>query len=151
MWDLSTKESVQTFPDHQNAVYAVAVKGDGKIGVSGGEDNQLRFWNASAEGKQVRAAGGHGKAIWKLIWHPTKPLVLSCSADASVRVWNPDNGQNVRTMSGHTDWIYALAISPDGALAASGAWNGEVRVWKIDDGSLVKSFNASPGIATAAK
>jgi WD40 repeat protein len=150
VWDLATKESVLTFPDHQNDVYAVAVKPDGKIGITGGKDNQLRFWNATGEGKQVRAAPGHGNAIWRVAFHPSKPLVVTCSSDKTVRVWNPDNGSAVRTLSGHTEDVFALAVSPDGKLVAGGAWNGEVRVWKIDDGALVKAFTASPGIQAAA-
>jgi hypothetical protein len=150
VWDLATKESVLTFPDHQNTVYGVAIKPDGKVGVSCGEDNQLRFWNATGDGKQIRNAAGHGKAVLRVAYHPSKPLVATCSADSTVKIWNPDNGQNVRTLSGHTDWVYALAISPDGNLVAAGAWNGEVRIWKIDDGALVKAFNASPGVQTAA-
>jgi len=151
VWDLATKESVLTFPDHQNPVYAVAVKPDGKIGVSGGEDAQLRFWNAVGEGKQVRAVGGHGKAIWRVLYHPTKPIVATCSSDMTVRLWNPDNGQAIKTLSGHSDWVYALALSPNGELLASGTWNGEVRVWKVADGAVVKAFNASPGMQTAGK
>jgi hypothetical protein len=151
VWDLSTKESALTFPDHQNGVYGIAIKPDGKVGVSGGEDNQLRFWNATGEGKQIRASGGHGKTIWKVIFHPSKPLVVTCSSDGTVRTWNPDNGQAVKTLSGHTDYVYALAVSPDGTLAASGAWNGEVRVHKLEDGTLVKAFNASPGLQAAGK
>src|SRR5207244_19701 len=49
VWDLTTKESVLTFPDHQNTVYSVAVKADGKLAYSVGEDNQLRTWNAVGE------------------------------------------------------------------------------------------------------
>jgi WD40 repeat protein len=150
VWDLAAKESVITFPDHQNPVYSVAIKPDGKVGVSGGEDAQVRYWNAVGEGKQIRAIGGHGKAIWRVVYHPTKPLVATCSTDMTVRLWNPDSGQAVKTLSGHTDWVYALAISPDGELLASGAWNGEVRVWKVGDGAVVKAFNASPGMQTAA-
>jgi WD40 repeat protein len=146
VWDLTAKESVLTFPEHQNAVYGVAVKPDGKVGVSVGEDHQLRFWNTTGDGKQIRAAGGHGKAIFRILYHPKQPLLLTCSADATVRVWNADNGQNVQTMTGHTDWVYGLALSPDGSLAASGTWNGEVKVWKIADGKLVKAFNGSPGL-----
>jgi WD40 repeat protein len=146
VWDLTTKESILTFPDHQNGVYGVAVKPDGKVGVSVGEDNQVRFFNAVAEGKQIRVAGGHGKPVFKVIYHTKLPLLLTCSADQTVRVWNPDNGSAVRTLSGHTDWVFALALSDDGALAASGSWNGEVKVWKIADGSIVKAFNASPGL-----
>src|SRR5207253_7336434 len=33
VWDLTAKESVLTFPDHQNSVYGVAVKADGKAGI----------------------------------------------------------------------------------------------------------------------
>jgi WD40 repeat protein len=150
VWDLAAKESVLTFPDHQNPVYAVAVKADGKVGFSVGEDNQLRAWNAVAEGKQIRNSGGHGRVINKLVAHPKQPLLITCSADQTVRLWNADNGAAVRTLSGHTDWVYAVAVSPDGSVIASGGYGGEVRIWKVADGSLVKAFNASPGLAPAA-
>ncbi len=146
VWDLVAKESVITFPDHQNTVYGVLASKDGKLGYSVGEDNQLRTFNASGEGKQVRASGGHGKAVLKLAAHPKQPLLVTCSADQTVRTWNPDNGAAVKTMSGHTDYVYAVAVSPDGNLIASGAFNGEVKVWKVADGTLVKAFNATPGL-----
>jgi hypothetical protein len=150
VWDLSTKESVLTFPEHQNTVYGVAVKPDGKIGVSVGEDNQIRSWNTTGEGKQIRNSGGHGKAIFRVLYHPRQPILATCSADGTVRLWNADNGQNTRTLTGHTDWVYALALSPDGKLVASGSWNGEVQIWQIGDGKLVKAFNASPGYLSPA-
>jgi WD40 repeat protein len=147
VWDLTTKESVITFPEHQNTVYAVLPSKDGKLGLSVGEDAQLRAWASSGEGKQVRASGGHGRGIFKLVAHPKQPLVVTCSADTTVRTWNADNGAAVRAMSGHTDWVFALAISPDGERIASGSFNGEVRTWKTADGALVRAFPASPGMA----
>lgn len=145
VWDLEKKESVVTFPDHQNSVYGVAVKADGKVAFSVGADKQLRAWNVAAEGKQIRATGGHGNEIFKVLYVNGKaPQLLTCSADNTVRVWG-ENGAAVKTLSGHTDWVYALAVSADGTLAASGTWNGEVKVWKLADGSSVASFNASPG------
>jgi WD40 repeat protein len=150
VWDLAAKESVLTFPDHQNTVYGVAVHANGKVGFSVGEDNLLRSWNATGEGKQIRTSQGHGKAVVRVLRHPSQPWLVTCSADGTVRVWNMENGSAVRTLAGHTDWVYALALSPDGSLAASGSWNGEVWIWKLADGSLVKSFNASPGFQTAA-
>jgi WD40 repeat protein len=150
VWDLTAKESVITFPGHQNPVYGVAIKADSKVGISGGEDNQVRFWNATGEGKQIRASSGHSKAIFRVVSHPNKPILATCSADTTVRLWNADNGQAVRTLSGHTDWVYAVAFSPDGNLVASGSWNGEVKVWTVADGKLVKEFNGSPGFQRAA-
>jgi WD40 repeat protein len=152
VWDLAKKESLFTFPDHQNGVNGVAVKSDGKVGYSVGEDNQLRSWNTEGAqgGKQVRAFAGHGKAVLKVAVHPKQPILVTASADGTVRTWNADSGASVKTLAGHTDFVYALAVSPDGEMVASGAWNGEVRIWKLGDGTAVKTFNASPGLAVAA-
>ena len=148
MWDLEHKESVLTFPEHQAAVYGVAIKADGKTGFSAGDDNQIRAWTTTGDqaGKQARASGGHGKTITKLVEVPKQPLMVTASADDTVRIWNEDSGAAVRTLSGHTDYVYALAVSPDGTLIASGSFNGEVKIWKTADGTVVKAINASPGL-----
>jgi WD40 repeat protein len=147
VWDLTAKESVVTFQDHQAGLSGVAVKADGKQGFSVGEDNQLRSWNVGGEqaGKQIKVLGNHAKPILKLAAHPTKPLLATASADGTVKLWNPDNGAALKTLTGHTDWVFAIAISPDANLVASGSYNGEVKVWKVADGTIVKSFIASPG------
>jgi WD40 repeat protein len=152
VWDLKTKESVLTFSDHQQKVFGVAAKPDGKAGYSVGEDNQLRMWNAKGDnaGKAIRNAGGHGKAILKLIEVPKKPMLVTCSADATVRVWNSESLAALKTMGGFADHVFAVAVSPDGNLVAGGAFDGEVRVFKLADGALVKSFNASPGLKVEA-
>jgi len=150
VWDLATKESVLTFSAHQNTVYGVAVKADGKAGYSVGEDNQLRMWNTTGNnaGKPIRNVGAHGKAVLKLVAVPKKPMLITCSADGTVKVWN-DNLGAVRTLPGFSDHVYAVAASGDGNLVAGGAFNGEVRVWNLGDGKLVKDFNASPGLKVA--
>jgi len=149
VWDLKAKESLMTFPDHQNNVYGVAIKADGKAAFSVGEDAQLRRWNPVADGKAIPPTGGHGKAAFKVILHPAQPLLATCGADPTVRIWNADTLAAVRSLTGHTDWVYTVAFSPDGNLIASGSWNGEVKVWKVADGSLVKSFTGSPGYVAA--
>jgi WD40 repeat protein len=157
VWDLKAKESVATFPDHQNGVYAVAITPDGKYGISAGEDNNVRYWEATDAakkiGKQVRTGGGHGKAVFRIATHADAktPLLATCSADGTVRLWNPVNGGALKTLSGHTDWVYAVALSPDGKRVAAGSWNGEVRVWETASGNLVKAFNASPGYVAPKK
>src|SRR5262249_38924861 len=80
VWDLATKESVLTCPDHQNPVYGVAMKPDGSVGYSAGDDKQVRTWNAKGEGKQIRTVGGHTEAVLKLVAHPKQPLLISASA-----------------------------------------------------------------------
>ncbi len=156
IWDLGAKESLVTFPDHQNPVYAVAISADGKLGISAGEDNNVRMWQASDSakqiGKQTKSLGGHGKAIFRMaVSNAAKPLLATCSADGTVRLWDATAGSALKTLSGPNDWVYAVAISPDSKLVAGGAWNGEVRIWKVDDGKVQTAFNASPGYAPAVK
>jgi hypothetical protein len=145
VWDLVAKESVLTFPEHQNPVFGVGVKADGKAGFSVGTDKQLRMWNATGEGKQIKVLGGHGDEILKLVQHPREPVMVTTSADKTVKVWNPETGANTKTLTGLTDFVFAAAISPDAKEVAAGGYDGEVRVWKIADGAVMKAFNASPG------
>lgn len=154
IWDLAAKESVVTFPDHQQPVYSVGITDDGKTGFSVGEDNNVRFWQATDTGKnlgkQTKAAGGHGKAIFKLAVHrdAKNAIIATCSADGTVRTWN-SAGAPLKTLTGLTDWVWGVAISPDGTKVAGGGYGGEVRVWKTSDGNLVRAFNASPGYVPA--
>jgi WD40 repeat protein len=156
VWDLVAKESILTFPDHQNAVYAVAVTSDGKTGISAGEDNQIRYWQATDAakqiGKQIRVSGGHGKAVMRLDYHadPKTPLLASCSQDSTVRLWNPANGAALKTLAGTSDYLFAVALSRDAKMVAGAGYSGEVRIWRTADGGLVKAFNASPGYTAPA-
>jgi WD40 repeat protein len=151
VWDLAAKESLLTFPDHQAIVYGVAILADGKSGLSVGEDKQVRAWQATDAakqiGKQIRATGGHTEAIFRVALRndDKNPLLATCSADKTVRLWNPATGAALKTLGGFTDWVYAVALSPDGQLAAGGSANGEVRIFKTADGNPAATFNASPG------
>jgi WD40 repeat protein len=151
VWDLAAKESLVTFPDHQNIVNNVGITPDGKFGISAGEDNSIRVWQATDAAKQIgklaKNLGGHTKAVFRLasFADAKNPLLASCSADGTVKLWNPVAGTMLKSLPGLTDWVYAVAISKDGQLVAGGAANGEVRVWKTSDGSQVSAFNATPG------
>jgi WD40 repeat protein len=146
VWDLKAKESVVTFPEHQNIVYGVAVKADGSAGFSVGADKQIRTWKPNGEGKQVKAAGGHGDEVFKVVASPKQPLLATSSADKTVRLWDLDKLTSTKTLSGLTDYVYAVALSADCTLVAGGGYEGSVEVWKVADGSVVKTWNASPGL-----
>ncbi len=148
VWDLKAKESVMTFPDHQNIVYGVGVKADGTVGFSVGADKQVRTWKPGGDGKQMKNTGGHNDEVFKIAFSPKDPLFATSSADKTVKVWDADKLTATKTLTGLTDFVYAAAFSADGTLVAAGSFAGEVAVWNAKDKSdkpLVQ-FNATPGL-----
>ena len=134
VWDLTAKESVLTFPDHQNKVYGVAVKMDGKAGYSVGEDNQLRMWNSSGDkaGKAIRNVGAHGKVVLKLTAVPNKPLLVTCSAEGTLKVWNADTLANVP----HADGLHRSRLRRGGQPGRQlrGGWSVQRRGARVEAG-----------------
>jgi WD40 repeat protein len=151
IWDLNAKESLLTFPDHQQYAWGATLNNDGTVGLSVGEDGNLRSWRATDKdkqlGKQIRIYGKHDKAIFKMSLYrgPKNPVLATAGDDGTVKLWQPDKGTLLKTLTGQKGWVIALAISGNGELVASGTGEGEIRIWHTSDGSLVQAFNASPG------
>ena len=152
VWDLKAKESIATFPEHQNPVFGVIVKADGSACYSVGDDKQVRAWNLTGDqgAKQIRAMGGAAGSVLKVIQHGKEPWLFSAGADTKIRLNDREKGDQIREFAGHKDYVLSLALNPAGDLLASGGWDGEIRLWNPKDGKLTKAFNASPGLQVSA-
>jgi WD40 repeat protein len=144
VWDLNKRETVQSFAEHQQPVFSVAMQANGQAGLSVGGDHMLRIWNADGTAKAIKTVSGHSEEVTRIVPVPGQLLFITASADATVRVWTAD-GNPVRTLGGFSDQVYAVAVSPDGARVAAGGWDGMVRVWNLADGAMLAAFSASPG------
>ena len=92
------------------------------------------------------AQKGHQDRAWAIAWNPTKPLLASCSADKTVRLYNyrispsleggPSSGGelkfefNTSIATGHAKTVRALAWSPSGNTLATGSFDSNVGVWQ---------------------
>jgi hypothetical protein len=148
VWDLTKKESILTFPDHQNTVYAVGISSDGTVGYSTGQDQRVRSWKPDGDGKQLKDGGGHTEEVFKLVLDPKSGSLATCSADETVRLWDTKTTTLKRTLSGLTDQVFAIAFSPDGSKVAGGSASGEVAVWQVQgkNDQPVAYFQATPGM-----
>ena len=92
---------------------------------------------------------GHQDRAWAIAWNPTKPLLASCSADKTVRLYNyrdhplPSPGDeitsrggdptfelNASITTGHGKTVRALAWSPSGNTLATGSFDSNVGIWQ---------------------
>ncbi|KAJ3052476.1 hypothetical protein HK097_006210 [Rhizophlyctis rosea] len=79
---------------------------------------------------------GHTDRAWQVCWHPTSPILASCSGDKSVRLWRPDpSGSGQWTCiaiidDAHKRTIRSVAFAPNGKLLATASFDASTAVWE---------------------
>jgi WD40 repeat protein len=77
---------------------------------------------------------GHVDTIWKVAYSPDDNLLVSSSADGTVRVWEVASGRPVMILPRrHAAWVWSLAWSPDGRYLATAGADAKIILWAIDD------------------
>lgn len=126
VWDLSDPKfpEIAKFEGHAAAVSAVAISADGKQ-VFSAAGNSITQWQ-SADSMEVRALAGHTAAVTSL--NVTGAVVVSGSADQTVRTWSAADGKPLATLP-HGAAVATVAVSADGKQVAAGDAAGGVKVF----------------------
>ncbi|KAI9739106.1 MAG: WD domain protein [Cirrosporium novae-zelandiae] len=77
---------------------------------------------------------GHKKGVSAIKYSPDGHWIASCSADASIRIWDAHTGQHTETFEGHLTGISAISWSPDSKMIASASDDKSIRLWDITTG-----------------
>ena len=96
---------------------------------------------------------GHGGAINDMRFHPQeRALLLSASADESIRLWHIGARCCLATFAGHAghlDSVVSLDVRLDGGALASGSIDGSVKVWALDTPELAARVTAANQLAAS--
>ncbi|XP_035465942.1 striatin-3 [Scophthalmus maximus] len=130
-------EPVYTFRAHVGPVLSLAMTPSGEQCFSGGIDSTIQWWNIPSSNvdpydtydPSVLAGSwaGHTDAVWGLAYSGIKNRLLSCSADGTVKLWNPAE-KNPCVATFNTDQEHGIPTSVD--------FNG------CDPAHMVASFNS---------
>ncbi|XP_032533619.1 striatin-4 [Chiroxiphia lanceolata] len=108
-------EPVYAFRGHRGPVLAVAMGCDQGLCCSGGLDAQIRCWrlpdldmdpyDGYDPGVLCGVLEGHGDAVWGLAFNASGERLASCSADGTVRIWDPRrrDGPCLGVYDGHSE------------------------------------------------
>ncbi|OBT69729.1 hypothetical protein VE03_00856 [Pseudogymnoascus sp. 23342-1-I1] len=91
----------------------------------------------------LEALGWMGKTsegIQALLSLEVHILVVSCSRDKTVRLWNTDTGAAPQTFEGHTDCVNSAAFSPDGKQVVSCSVDKTVQLWDANTGAALHTL-----------
>jgi WD40 repeat protein len=81
--------------------------------------------------KEKMVLRGHKRGVAAVKFSPDRKWIASCSADATIRIWETATGKHVRTLEGHLAGISTIAWSPDSKTLASGSDDKSIRLWDV--------------------
>ncbi|XP_037123404.1 striatin-4 [Syngnathus acus] len=94
-------EPIYTFRAHSGAVLSLTMGEDGDSCYSGGLDGSVRCWKMPDlnvdpydnydPGIESSVLAGHEDSVWGLTYSAVHRRLASCSADGTVRIWDPLN------------------------------------------------------------
>lgn len=104
----------------------------------------LRF-DAQQETTGTAAAGAvvnQFKYIYKVICHPTLPIIITAHEDRHIRFWDSKNGSLIHSMVAHLEAVTSLAIDSHGLYLLSGSHDCSIRLWNMDTKTCVQEITA---------
>ncbi|XP_042903545.1 transcription initiation factor TFIID subunit 5 [Parasteatoda tepidariorum] len=89
----------------------------------------------------IRTMVGHSGPVYSTSFSPDRNLLLSCSEDATVRLWSLQTWTNVVCYKGHCFPIWDVKFSPYGYYFASCGHDRTARLWATDQYQPVRVFS----------
>ncbi|PSS36049.1 F-box-like/WD repeat-containing protein [Actinidia chinensis var. chinensis] len=145
---------IKFFSGHQGEVNCVKWDPTGSLLASCSDDITAKIWSMKQD-KYVHDLREHAKEIYTIRWSPTGPgtnnpnkqlLLASASFDATVKLWDVEQGRLTCSLNGHRDPVYSVAFSPNGEYLVSGSLDKSMHIWSLKDRKIVKTYTGSGGI-----
>ena len=85
--------------------------------------------------REITTLQGHSDSVYSVVFHPTAPLLATCSYDKTVRLWllSSDNSSAtcVASLEGQTNAVNSVAFHPTAQLLATGSFDNTVKLWRL--------------------
>ncbi|KAK6361658.1 hypothetical protein TWF730_005375 [Orbilia blumenaviensis] len=132
------KEPHRIYRGHTAPVTSLALNRDASILYTGSWDKTIHAF--SAQDKTVlKTFRGHNDFVKALLYTeiiPSKPMLISASADASIIIWNPETAERLHVLKSHPRGVQALAVdtvesTPEKVVLYSAGSKQEIKKWSI--------------------
>jgi COMPASS component SWD3 len=108
--------------------------------VSGSYDEAVFLWDIRTA-RVMRSLPAHSDPVGGVDFVRDGTLLVSCSSDGLIRVWDTASGQCLRTFF-HEDTppVVSVRFSPNGKYIATWMLDNSVRMWNYVEGRCVKTY-----------
>ncbi|MGC9523992.1 MAG: protein kinase domain-containing protein [Limnospira sp.] len=88
---------------------------------------------------------GHSAPVRAIAIGPDGYLLISSSADRTIRLWNLCTGQLLHRFCGHAAAVNAIALSPNGRRLVSGSCDRTLLAWNLKTRAMTDRFFSHSG------
>ncbi|MEU4156509.1 caspase family protein [Actinoplanes sp. NPDC026670] len=96
---------------------------------------------------------GHTRTIWSTAFQPGGHLLVTGSADHTVRLWDttdPDRPVRIGEPLTHSDQVRSVRFNAAGTVLATATINGRVRLWNVTDPADVRPYTPELTVSSRA-
>ncbi|CAO3589405.1 unnamed protein product [Absidia cylindrospora] len=175
LWDFGASQSFVLLGHHSPIRSLLLQQQDHQqLLVSSGDDQAIRIWDLTSR-QCIRSLTGHNGGVLKMIPIPrlamtqlllltpdnhhqntnlqqlddtSHSLILSCSNDNTIKLWDIRTGKCIRTMFGHMDHVTSLAC--DQFRIISGSKDRTLRIWSLNTGVCQHAMTLEHAVDTVA-
>eukprot|EP00052_Salpingoeca_macrocollata_P027157 m.256669 g.256669 ORF g.256669 m.256669 type:complete len:1358 (-) comp22700_c0_seq7:38-4111(-) len=120
---------------HAGWVRCLALSADGRVAISGGDDNMVRIWK---DGAEVHVHTNHSNHVYGVAMSKDGTLAASAAWDCLVCVYDTTEYMCLLQLQGHAEHALCCALSPTAHLLASGGADSKVVLWNIETGEQLR-------------
>lgn len=132
VWDVASGERLYTMSEPTDGLNTIALDPTGARVAAGGLDKTIRIWSLAEKGATlVNSLIAHEDAILQILWSPDGKLLVSSSADKTIKIFKADDLTEVKTYDRQPDWVLSLAFAPDGKSFAAGRYDGSLEIYPV--------------------
>ncbi|TEA13586.1 hypothetical protein DBR06_SOUSAS30310046, partial [Sousa chinensis] len=150
-------EPIHAFRAHRGPVLAVAMGSHSEYCYSGGADARIHSWKIPDlnmdpyDGYDPSVLShvleGHRDAVWGLAFSPTSQRLASCSADGTVRIWDPSSSSptclcTFPTASDHGTPTSVAFTSTEPAHIVASFRSGDTVLYDLEAGSALLTLDS---------
>ncbi|HEU5378317.1 MAG TPA: helix-turn-helix domain-containing protein [Ktedonobacteraceae bacterium] len=141
-WDIHLGQCIRKIRSYCSLLKDVVFSPDGKLVVSGSEENELRVWDV-ASGRNLKTLQAHTNRVRSVAFSADGRMVASGSEDETIRIWDTQSWVCRQTLQGHTHLVRSVAFSPDARILASGSHDQTIRLWDVETGRCLNVLQGS--------
>jgi WD40 repeat protein len=147
VWNIRTREITATTNAHPSSLFGLAFSSDGKMLVTGGEDNLIHFWTFSGERdvptlEKISTLKGHENSVWSLEFSQSEKLLASSGKDRTAKIWRANLEPKMPFRRFAVTNSGVLSFSPDGSALRTMTFQNVIRIQRIPDGKVIGSWPA---------